>query len=83
MLINVWTQGADPIINNYAGLVVTLGAVHLAVLLALTLLYFTWRAWREKYWGWGSRIHYTLVTWAGLMFIWLAIYWNWLGFRLY
>jgi CubicO group peptidase (beta-lactamase class C family) len=83
MMINALTRGADPVISNYAGLIVTLGAVHLAVLSALILPYFAWRAWREKYWGWLSRIHYTFVTLAGLAFIWLAIYWNWLGFRLY
>jgi hypothetical protein len=83
MAINAWAQGTDPVASNFVGLIVTLGAVHVAALLALVLPYFAWRAWREKYWGWGSRIHYTLVTLAGLVFIWLAIYWNWLGFRLY
>jgi len=83
MFINALTRGADPVISNYIGLIVTLGAVHLALLLALILPYFAWRAWREKFWGGLSRIHYTLVTLAGLVFIWLAIYWNWLGFRLY
>jgi CubicO group peptidase (beta-lactamase class C family) len=83
MFYNAWWRGADPLISNFVGLIVTLGAVHLAVLLALASLYFAWRAWREKYWGWLGRIHYTLVTLAGLVFIWLAIYWNWLGFRLY
>jgi hypothetical protein len=46
-----WTRGSDPIVGNTVGLIVTLVAVHLAVLLALGLPYFAWRAWRDKGWG--------------------------------
>jgi Sec-independent protein secretion pathway component TatC len=51
MWINAWRHGNDPIVGAYAGLIITLVAVHLVALLAITLPYFVWRAWREKYWG--------------------------------
>lgn len=38
-------------------------------------------AWRGNYWRLRSRIHYTLVAFAGLAFVWWLNYWNLLGFR--
>jgi len=47
-----------------------------AGLLPLTLL-----AWKNHYWSLPRRCHYTLTTLSALLFAWLALYWNLLGFR--
>ena len=38
-------------------------------------------AWTRRYWGPCGRIHFTLVTFAALLFMVLLNYWNLLGFR--
>lgn len=38
------------------------------------------QAWRSKYWGVLGRVHYTLVIFAGLVFVPFLLYWNLLGF---
>jgi CubicO group peptidase (beta-lactamase class C family) len=38
-------------------------------------------AWRRHTWSFGGRLHYSLVTLAGWLFLWFASYWNLLGFR--
>jgi hypothetical protein len=39
------------------------------------------RAWTRKYWGLAGRIHYSLVTVAGLTLLGWLYYWNLLGFH--
>ena len=51
--------------------VLALGAVVAAV-----------QAWRQQRWRLAARVHYSLVTVAGLAFTWWLNYWNLLGFRL-
>ncbi|KYH26982.1 hypothetical protein HAPAU_08700 [Halalkalicoccus paucihalophilus] len=53
------------------GAVATLGTLACCVL-----------AWRDRYWGLLSRLHYTLVVLACLAFLAVLRYWNLLGFRL-
>ncbi len=53
----------------------------LAALLTVGLPVFTVLAWKNKYWGSMGRLHYTLITFAALAFIWFLNYWNLLGFR--
>jgi hypothetical protein len=59
-------------------LVIPLIAVPLSgALLALTLL-----AWKDRVGSTLGRIHYLVVTLAGLAFVWFAWYWNLLGVKL-
>jgi len=38
-------------------------------------------AWKQRYWSFAGRVHYTIVTLAALAFIWLLNNWNLLGFK--
>jgi hypothetical protein len=42
---------------------------------------FSVRAWKRKYWSLAGRIHYSLVTVAGLSLLGWLYYWNLLGFH--
>ena len=54
----------------------------LTTFLSITLLFLAILAWRDRYWSLEGRVHYSLVTLAALAFVWLANYWNLLGFKL-
>jgi len=56
--------------------------INLGALLALALPYFVWRVWRDRYWNLVSRIHYTLIAAAALVFVVVAAYGNILGFNI-
>jgi hypothetical protein len=71
----------NPFVNPLP-LIISLLIIHLGVLLALTLPYFTWRAWRGRYWNMVSRIHYTVITAGALIFVLVAAYGNILGFNM-
>lgn len=49
--------------------------------LAGIVLYFAVRAWSGESWSIWDRIHYSLISAAGLVFVWFFLYWNLLGFR--
>ncbi len=49
--------------------------------LAITSLAFAMLAWKQRYWSFAGRVHYTIVTLAALAFIWLLNNWNLLGFK--
>jgi CubicO group peptidase (beta-lactamase class C family) len=49
--------------------------------LAVVVLALTVVAWRRHTWSFGGRLHYSLVTLSGWLFLWFASYWNLLGFR--
>ena len=51
-----------------------------ALLIALSGL-FVLRAWFLGYWLWPSRVHYTLVAFAGATVLWWTWHWNLLGFH--
>ncbi len=51
------------------------------VILTLGAAIFTGLAWKGGYWSLWSRVHYSLVTLAMLVFIWWLNFWNLLGFR--
>ena len=44
--------------------------------LGLLMLVFTFLAWTRRYWGWGGRLHYTLLTVLALPVLWALSYWN-------
>jgi hypothetical protein len=47
--------------------------------LLIALLAFTVQAWRKSYWGWPGRLHYTVVTFAALAWIFFAVQYNLIG----
>jgi len=53
----------------------------IAAILALASALFAALAWKNSYWSFLERIHYTLVTLALLAFIWWLNNWNLLGYR--
>jgi CubicO group peptidase (beta-lactamase class C family) len=49
--------------------------------LVVGMVGFTFLAWTRRWWSFSGRLHYTLVTLAGLAFTWWLVYWNlWIGF---
>ncbi|HEU5378672.1 MAG TPA: serine hydrolase, partial [Ktedonobacteraceae bacterium] len=52
-----------------------------SALLTLGVLLCALVAWSKRWWGTASRIHYTLVALAALVFVLELAYWNLLGFR--
>jgi CubicO group peptidase (beta-lactamase class C family) len=49
--------------------------------LAAVVLCFAARGWKRRSWSLWGRVHYSVITAAGLVFIWFFIYWNLLGFH--
>jgi len=49
--------------------------------LAIVSVAFAVLAWKQRYWNLLGRLHYTLVTFVALAFIWFLNNWNLLGFR--
>lgn len=54
----------------------------LGAVLTIGVLVFTILAWKDKYWGIGGRLHYTLVTVTAVAFIWSMNTLNLLGWRI-
>lgn len=53
----------------------------LTIPLSVGLPIFALLAWKDRYWSVKSRVHYSLITLAALLFIPFLLYWNLLGFR--
>jgi CubicO group peptidase (beta-lactamase class C family)/heat shock protein HslJ len=60
---------------------VTLVLALLAVVMTVGLPVFTVLIWKDGYWSFWGRVHYTLLTVVVLAFTWWLDYWNLLGFR--
>lgn len=60
-------------------IVLSIGLV--ASVLGVVSVAFVVLAWKQRYWSLAGRLHYTLVTFASLAFIWFLNNWNLLGFR--
>ena len=60
---------------------IALGLGVLAAVLTIGALVYTALAWKNRYWGIGARLYYTLVTIAAVAFVWFLNYWNLLGWR--
>jgi hypothetical protein len=54
----------------------------IAAPLTLVMLAFTLLAWKHRHGSLLARVHYSLVSLAGLAFVWFAGYWSLLGFKL-
>jgi CubicO group peptidase (beta-lactamase class C family) len=53
----------------------------LAAILGAGTLVFVFKAWKEDYWTFCQRLHYTLVALASLAFFWFLNFWNLIGWR--
>ncbi|MFZ5881095.1 MAG: serine hydrolase domain-containing protein [Chloroflexota bacterium] len=51
-------------------------------LLVLGAAALTIRAWRERWWTLGGRIHYSLVVLAAFAYLWFLNFWNILGWKI-
>jgi hypothetical protein len=60
---------------------VVLGLGVLSALLTVGALVYAVLAWKDRYWGVGFRVYYTLLTLAAVAFIWFLNQWNLLGWR--
>ncbi|HSK83643.1 MAG TPA: serine hydrolase domain-containing protein, partial [Rubrobacter sp.] len=60
---------------------IVLGVGVLAAVLTPGALVYSVVAWKNSYWGTAARVHYTLVTVAGVALVWFLNYWNLLGWR--
>lgn len=49
---------------------------YILVGLALLMLVFALLAWTRRYWGWTSRLHYSLLALSGLVVTWAMWYWK-------
>lgn len=58
------------------GMGVLMALPMIMAVLALAMLVFAVLAWIRCYWGWGGRIHYTLLALSALALIWALSYWN-------
>ncbi|MGB6865030.1 MAG: serine hydrolase domain-containing protein [Candidatus Aminicenantaceae bacterium] len=63
------------------GLKLLLGLPLLAGAMAVVVLFYTFWAWIKGYWTACARMHYTLVFFASVAFLWFLYYWNLLGFQ--
>ncbi|WP_440945255.1 serine hydrolase domain-containing protein [Methanosarcina sp. T3] len=62
-------------------LILLLAIALIAAILALGSVVFAVLAWKDNYWSYPERIHYSLVVMALLAFVWWLNNWNLLGFR--
>ena len=67
--------------GDVALLNIVLALPFLLMVLTVTAVIFTVRAWCEKYWHVAERIHYALVTLAAVGFVWFLSFWNLIGWR--
>lgn len=49
--------------------------------MAVVMLFYTFWVWIKGYWTACARVHYTLVFFAAVVFLWFLHYWNLLGFK--
>ncbi len=82
MVIILSTYGNSIIFTIPAALRVALVLPDLASLVALGVVWFAVKCWKDGYWRQGRRIHYTLVALSGLFMAWFYYYWNFLGIQL-
>lgn len=83
-LIGLGAMLADPIQFMFgvpSGFKILLVFPLIAGVIALGVLFFTCLAWMKKYWTICSRVHYTLLFLAALLFCGFLFYWNLLGFN--
>jgi len=80
--LSLWLYGVWRLVYGVPAFVVALLCLPLvASVLTLGLPVFTALAWKNNYWKFMGRLHYSLITLAALAFIPFLVYWNLLGFQ--
>lgn len=64
------------------GILTVLGGISiLVVTLAIGSVILTGAAWRNGWWGVTARIYHSIVTLAGIAFVWFLAFWNQIGWQ--
>ncbi|MGB3639258.1 MAG: serine hydrolase [Rivularia sp. (in: cyanobacteria)] len=80
--LSLWLIGFWKLVYGVPAIVIALLVLPLiTTFLTLALLIFSIVIWKYKYWSILSRLHYSLVTLAAIIFIPFLAYWNLLGFQ--
>jgi CubicO group peptidase (beta-lactamase class C family) len=85
VLALVWYHIGDPELRPYkvaSTLSVSIGVLHIATLLGLSLPIFAFKSWKHSYWSVIQRIYFSIVALTGLLMTPFFYYWNLIGFRL-
>jgi len=83
-LIGMFSTVSDPLEFMFgvpSALKILLILPILSAFLTIGALFFVYVGWKNKYWTFCGRLHYTLVMLASLFFLWFLAYWNLLGFH--
>lgn len=70
--------GFDPLVSR-SQIILFQSLTWCAVLFVFPVFLCTSRAWKENYKKWWLKCFLMIETVAGITFVWLAFYWNWLG----
>jgi hypothetical protein len=80
--LSLWLIGFWKLVYGVPTVVVALLVLPLiTTFLTLALLIFSIVIWKYKYWSTFTRLHYSVITLAALLFIPFLAYWNLLGFQ--
>ncbi len=80
--LSLWLIGLWKLVYGVPTIVVGLFILPLiTTVLTLALLIFSIVVWKYKYWSILSKLHYSLITLAALIFVTFLAYWNLLGFN--
>lgn len=80
--LSLWLIGFWKLVYGVPTIVIALLVLPLiSTFLTLALLIFSIIVWKYKYWSTFTRLHYSLITLATLIFIPFLTYWNLLGFQ--
>jgi CubicO group peptidase (beta-lactamase class C family) len=80
--LSIWLYGFWRLVYGVPAVAIAFLCIPvLTTVLTLGLIVFTALAWKNNYWSWQRRSHYSLITLAALVFIPFLTYWNLLGFQ--
>ncbi|MBE9193518.1 serine hydrolase [Gloeocapsopsis crepidinum LEGE 06123] len=80
--VSIWLYGFWRLVYGVPAITIAFISIPLLTsALTLGLIVFTALAWKNQYWSFVKRSHYSLITLAALVFIPFLTYWNLLGFQ--
>ncbi|AFZ30635.1 beta-lactamase [Gloeocapsa sp. PCC 7428] len=80
--VSIWLYGFWRLVYGVPTVTIAFLCIPLlTTALTLGLFVFTALAWKNQYWSFVKRSHYSLITLAALVFIPFLAYWNLLGFQ--